>query len=410
MRGRGWIGPYHVAGRLWLFAAALSLLLPTDARLGLWLPVHLALAGAVSVSISGNLLSFTAALAAAPAPGTGAVATQFALVNAGAALVAAGMPAGIPWLVGLGGSLFGAGMLLLAALALRTWRRALNRRHVVTVFLYGSALAAVLAGVALGALLGAGAVRDAQAYLALRSAHQVLNVLGFASLTIAGTLVTFLPTVLRVRMPAWRGSTAAALLASGVAALAGGLALRADGVAAAGAVAFALGMAGLAAMAVRTARMPRRWPVPVAAKHLVAAMGWGIAGSVALAVRLVAEPGSFTGFRDVFLSAAVAGWVIQTLLGAWQYLLPVQRPGHPDRRRRALAAVEIGGNLQVLVGNAGLLAVVLEAGGLLPSAAGALGAWVALAAGAVALAKAWTHPWLARLPGSERRAARMWPT
>ncbi|HEX2625801.1 MAG TPA: hypothetical protein VHL56_02715, partial [Candidatus Limnocylindrales bacterium] len=52
-----------------LAAAGASLAVPPDSRLGLWLPVHLALAGAAATAIASMLPFFVAALAVGrPAP------------------------------------------------------------------------------------------------------------------------------------------------------------------------------------------------------------------------------------------------------------------------------------------------------------------------------------------------------
>lgn len=394
---------------LWLSAAGLALLLPEAARAGLWLPLHLALAGAVSVSISGNMLAFVSALTASPDPARVLILAQFALVNLGAALAAAGYPTRHPGLVAWGGGLFAAGIAVLAGDVLGRWRRALFRRHRVPVFLYGTAVACMLAGAGLGAALGSGAIQDPGAFLGLRQAHMTLNVLGWASVTIAGTLVTFLPTVLRVRMPVRHGGVTAAMLAGGVVVLAGGLAARLRPVSVAGALAYWVGAVGLGWMTFRVARAPRRWPISVTAKHLVAGVGWFLGGTTALAANLAVPGGSFDAFREVFLVAFVGGFVIQTLLGAWQYLLPMGRLGHPDERRRFLAAVEYGGNLQVGAVNLGLVLLVLRSAGMAPEPAGAAGAVLALGGGAAALGKAWLFPLLARLPATARRSARLWP-
>ena len=55
---------YQSAARVWLTLAALSFLLPVRWRLGLWLPLHLTLAGAVSTAISGAMQNFMLSLTA----------------------------------------------------------------------------------------------------------------------------------------------------------------------------------------------------------------------------------------------------------------------------------------------------------------------------------------------------------
>ncbi len=55
MRPRAITAWYQIAARVWLTLAGLSLLLPAGRRVGIWLPLHLALAGAVATAISGAM-------------------------------------------------------------------------------------------------------------------------------------------------------------------------------------------------------------------------------------------------------------------------------------------------------------------------------------------------------------------
>jgi len=418
MRARSFTRHYHLAGRIWMTAALASFLLPAGARLGTWLPIHLAVAGAVAVTISGAMQTFAAALTAAPSPPRALSVTQFTLVNTGTALVVVGYPTHHPGLVIAGGSLFVAAMVLLAVTLARAWRIGLNRRHPVPVMMYSAAVASILAGATLGALIGGGIVTDGVTRLALRETHMVLNVLGFASLTIAGTLITLLPTVLRVRMPAARAGQMATLLTSGVGLLALGLALQFAPIAAGGAVLLASGALGVAFMAVKTARIPRRYFVAVSAKHLMCAMTWFVAGTVALGVAMLRTPSTefdilppalaaFHSFGPVYLVVFVGGWLLQTLLGAWLYILPTGIPGGPEDRRILLAGVEHGARLQLVAINGGLLLLVLGATGRF-DALTAPGAALALAGGAVALCKAWTYRALVKVPGTRALSARLW--
>jgi len=304
-----------------------------------------------------------------------------------------------------GGTLFVLAAALLGWLVRRARRIGLNRRHVLPFAMYGAAIAAVLVGGTLGALVGSRVVDDPATWLESRRAHLTLNVLGWASLTIAGTLVTFLPTVLRIRMPVWHGSATGALLVAGVGAIALGLGLDVRPVAVAGGVAYAAGALGLAWMAVKAIRMPRAWPVPVAAKHLICALGWFVVGAL-LAPWELAD--GLAGFRRPFLAIFVCGWVLQTLLGAWQYLLPMARPGHPEERRTWLAAIEAGATPQVVALNAGVALLALAGSGVLPMAAARAGAVLGLAGGLVALAKAWAFPALGRVPALSRGHTGTW--
>jgi len=399
---------YQTAARVWLTLAVLSLLLPESERLGVWLPVHLALAGAVSTAISGAMQNFVLALTATEAPPPWLVIGQFALVTMGAGLVAFGRVLEHEVGLAVGGTLFLLGVAVLGWIVLRAWRRALNRRHPLPVAMYAAAVVAVLVGGTFGALIGSGAVHDAETWLGLRQAHMTLNVLGWVSLTIVGTLVTLLPTVLRIRMPSWHGSVTVALLVVGLAAMASGLALRLGQLAAAGAVAYGAGALGAGWLAVKAVRTPRTWPVPVAAKHLLLALTWFVVGTLALAVALLRGLDAFAGFREPYLTVFIGGWALQTLLGAWLYLLPMSRPGHPDERRRQLAAIELGGPLQVIALNGGIALLVLTGAGWAPRAVGALGAGLAVGGGLLALAKAWAYPMMAGAPGLARRHLDVW--
>lgn len=395
MGARATIRWYQAAARLWLTAAALALLLPEDARLGVWLPLHLAVAGAVSVAISGAMQNFALTLTAAPAPATWIVGAQFSLVNLGAGLVAIGHPLERPGLVAIGGTAFVASALLLGWLVLRARRVGLNRRHALPIAMYVAAVAAVLVGGAFGALVG-GRTVSGDAWLALRRAHLTVNVLGWASFTIAGTLVTLLPTVLRIRMPSWHGGVTGLALVAGAAGVAAGAAVGSTPLSTAGGLAYAAGALGLVWMVVAVLRTPRRWPVPVAAKHLLFALAWFVVGSLLLPFVLAAGPDSFARFREPYLALFVAGWIVQTLLGAWQYLLPMAHPGHPDDRRRQLAAIEFGGTLQVGALNAGIALLALAGAGWIGGTAGGVGAGLALGGGGLALLKAWAFGPLGR--------------
>jgi nitrite reductase (NO-forming) len=408
LNARATIRWYQAASRVWLTAAALSLLLPETDRLGVWLPLHLALAGAVSTAIAGAMQNFALTLTASPGPPGWVVGVQFAGVTAGAAMIALGYPTGRSGLVAAGGAVFVAAALVLGWLVLRAWRIGLNRRHRLPLAMYLAAVAAVVIGGVLGALVGSRAVDDPQSWLALRQAHLTLNVLGWASLTIAGTLVTLLPTVLRVRMPVWHGAATGWALVGGLAVLASGLAVRSTALATVGAVAYAAGALGVGWMAIAVLRTPRRWPVPVAAKHLLPALAWFVLGSVLLVAALAGGASSWVAFRRPFLAIFVLGWVLQTLLGAWQFLLPMARPGHPDDRRRQLAAIEFGAGMQVVALNVGVALLALAGAGWLGGTAGAVGAGLALAGGGIALVKAWAFVPLGRVPGVATDRLEVW--
>ncbi len=405
MLGRGVAYRYNLVSRVWLVAAGASLLLPASARLGYWLPLHLALAGAISVAISGNMTAFAAALTATKGPGTALAWAQFTGINLGAALIAVGYPTHRSPVVAVGGASFVVAMLLLLAAVWNAWRKGLNRRHPLPMAMYAAALIAVLVGGVIGALLGSGAV-SGTAFVSLRATHMTVNVLGWMSITIAATLVTLLPTVLRIRIPRWNGPLAAGCLLGGLSMLAAGLATGVTWLAGAGATVYCVGALQLAVLLVRGLRAPRKWPAPIGAKHMALALAWFVCGGAALAVAAFA--GRFDAFIPVFEVAFVCGWGLQILLGSWLYLLPMARPGLPDERRLWLAAVEYAAGPQVVAMNVGLALLALSTAGLTPTWIGWIGAVLAAAAGVFALAKTWLYPAIGRLPGTRERAHAMW--
>ncbi len=405
MKPRTTTGLYQTAARAWLTAAALSLLLPASRRSGIWLPLHLALAGAISTAISGAMQNFMLALTATPAPPAWLVVTQFVLVTGGTALIAIGMPTSTSRLTAVGGIAFVGAMMILAWMLWRAWSRALNRRHALPIAGYGAAIAFVLVGGTLGALMGSRAVGgDLSAHL--RRAHMTVNLLGWGSITVVATMLTLLPTALRVRMPPRRGRIVLALLVAGIVLQLAGWNSRP--VLAAGGVAYAAGALGVVVVVVAVLRIERRWSVPVAAFHMIAGVGWFVAASIGLGWVLLEGKAGFDAYRPLFLVAFVGGWLVQVLLGAWSYLLPMGRPGHPQERRRSLAAFEMAAPLQVLLLNLGLVLMAGRGGGWFGPGLGELGTVLAFTGAGVALTKAWLFPVLALGPVDTGRARAIW--
>jgi len=389
-----------------LTLAVASLALPLRVRLGLWLPLHLTLAGAVATAISGAMQMFARALTSTPEPRPGLGVAQVTAVAAGATAIAVGRVRGLDGLVVMGGASWIAGIAMLGGIVWRAWGRSLHRRHPVPIAAYGLAVCFAILGGLSGAMLGSGAL-GATAYVALRHIHPTLNVLGFASLTIVGTLVTLLPTILRVRMVAWRGGLVIGLLAAGVALQAAGWAFDARWVAAAGGVAAAAGALTLCVHVGMTLRTRRRFAVPTAAMHLLAGIVWFVGGSIWLAVQLWRGPTAVDLGRSTFLAVFVCGWLVQVLLGAWAYLLPMSRPGGPQEHRAALQVFEVFGRTEVVAFNIGTLLLVASQGWL-PSYLATAG-WVLALAGVVwALAKTWAFPVFAGWLSTRSRGVAVW--
>jgi nitrite reductase (NO-forming) len=399
---------YQTASRAWLTLAALSVLLPADERLGIWLPLHLTLAGAASVAIAGAAQNFTFTLTATGSPPERWVWAQFATMNAGVALIALGRPLTLAAMVAAGGMSFVAGASIQLGFIRRAIRKALHERHRLPVRMYGLATAFVIVGGTFGAAMGSGAVHDAGTYAAIVHAHLTINVLGWVSLTIVATLVTLLPSILRVRMPSWHGAWTAGLLAGGTGALALGLAFRTTVIAAVGGLCELSGALGVVWMVSKVLRAPRRWRAPVSALHLVAGVIWFTIGSMALSISTLRGVAGFDEFLPDFLTIFVGGWIVQVLLGAWAFLLPMGRPGHPDVRRAGLVAIEFAAWAQLAALNAGIALLAASEAGWMGPTAGWVGIRLALLGGTIALLKAWGFPALAAARLSDPRGEAVW--
>ena len=141
---------FQTASRSWLTLAGLSLFLPADVRLGIWLPLHLAVAGAASSAIFGAAQLFSTTMTNTLDPPTRVVWTEFGLVNVGVAAIAIGRVAAWGWLVAAGGTAFVGAACLLAWVIRRAWTKGINKRHPLPIYLYGFAVGCVIVGGLLG--------------------------------------------------------------------------------------------------------------------------------------------------------------------------------------------------------------------------------------------------------------------
>ncbi|GAA1831391.1 hypothetical protein GCM10009682_57480 [Luedemannella flava] len=324
-----------------------------------WLAIHLLLLGAATNAILVWSAHFTAAILRVPTPvNRRAEAARLVTLNVGVAGVLVGGTADRPW-VGVAGAavVFGAVAAHLGWLARRV-RAALPAPLTVTVHYYLAACVALLSGVPVGAAMlvdGGGRPR-----LLLFHAH--VNLLGWITLTVLGTLLMLWPTVLRTRMvetsiPAGRS----ALPTTGV-----GLALLAIGVlawwkwlAVGGVALFAVGVALGARPMITTAG--RKAPASFAAWSIAAACGWL---AVALGVDAwtllgAADPAAAAARFDAVLVPLLVGFVAQVLIGSLAFLLPVVLGGGPVVVRERTDALDRHWPQRVAMANAALAVFVL---------------------------------------------------
>lgn len=327
-----------------------------------WLLVHTLLLGAVTNAVviwSGH---FAASVLRLPEANRGApAALRLVCLNAGAVTVIGGMYTDRWPVVLVGAGLVAAAVTAHAVWLVRLLRRALPGRFTMTVRYYTAAAALLPAGAALGVLMARGTLGgDLPERLLL--AHEMINLLGWVGLTVAGTLITLWPTMLRTRVAdgAERaGRRALPILLAGLGAAVAATLLGPPPLAAPGVVTYAAGLvvAGLPWVREARAKAPRSF-----AAWSVAAGSLWLAGSLLLLAGILLTTTSWitVGERTSLLTAPLAaGWIAQVLLGALSFLVPVVLGGGPTAVRAATAGLERAWPARLTVTNAALLLCVL---------------------------------------------------
>ena len=370
-----------VVSGLFLVAALIATALPPEVRHGVWLPLHLALAGAASVAIASVMPFFASALSAAPPAGPRTRLAVIAAVGIGALGVAVGVAAGLAPLATVGGSIFIAGLVGLAWATFAPLRHALGPRRGLVALAYGSAIANVVIGASLATLLVAGWPPVSEAWGALKPAHAWLNLFGFVSLVIAGSLLHLYPTVAGSRMANHISATIAIrALVAGAPLAAVGYALRIGPLATLGGGATFVGALALLAYVARSWRARASWRTDpgwhrFTTGALSSAAAWfTVAAGIAL-LRLVQFGVDPVGWSvAAVMGPLVAGWVILAIVGAATHLIPAIGPGDQARhaRQRATLGRAPAIRLGLLDAGVALLAVGLPFGSPPATLAGVL--------------------------------------
>ena len=332
-----------------------------------WLPLHLFLAGAVVLAISGVSLMLTVTWSAAPAPSNRWVAVQRVCVAGGAAGVGFGREAELPDAAIAGvGAVYVAGLVLLAGLLLATIRRGVERRFDVAVAAYLTALVAGTAGVALGVWMAAGTPPAGT-----RAAHVTTNLLGLVGLVVGGTMPFFAATVGRSRMAPHAGPRRLALTlcwqATMLVLAVVGLAADAGTFAAVGLIGYVAGIAAVLGSLPRPTRRQLRWAGP----RLVALWAGGLWWAAAVAATALDATADRAVFGGRWLVVLVVAGYAQILWGSLAYLLPMLREGGHERLASGFASTRSW--LGFIAANAAGVSAALS----LPTAAtaGAIAVW-----------------------------------
>lgn len=316
----------------------------------------------------------------------GLVAAMIVSNTAGAVVAAAVIGAVILW------------HLLALVLASRT---ALGARFAVIVRYYVSAAAMLAIGIIYGAFdVVALTSPSSPATLVQMSnnltvAHFLLNALGFVGLTIAGTLVTLGPTALRTRMDPDAVPRAVRALPFLVASVLGAAASTTFGMQRLAGVFVLVYLAALVAgIGVSLAHAVRRkglndyatWSFALGAVWSVAGLGWlaGVLFSSGFGAGfgIDFDAGAGAAVREsmrLIVAVIGIGGVLQILIGALSYLLPVVVGGGPSVVKQGILAIEAGSGMRLAARNSALLAAVLVVlGGLNVPGVGVVGAFAAI--------------------------------
>lgn len=325
-----------------------------------WLGMHLLLLGVATNAIVIWSAHFTSAVLRCPPPasrhGDG---IRLTVLNLGVAGVLASGVVDQPWI-----GVVGAGMVFAAVAAHLVWlvarlRAALPARFAVTVHHYLAATGALLVGIPVGAWM---LVVDDVSRSRLLLFHAHVNLLGWVTLTVLGTLLTLWPTVLRTRM----ADGAATAARRGLPVAVAGLTAVSTGVLAWWPL-LAVGGLALTATAVLLTAVPaaqaarRKTPASFPSWSITAAAGWLVValGVDAWTLLSASDPAVAADRFSAVLVPFLIGFVGQVLLGALAYLLPVALGGGPALVRERTERLDRHWPQRVATTNAALAVFVL---------------------------------------------------
>ena len=302
----------------------------SDAR---WLPLHLFLAGAIVLAISGVSLMLTVTWSAAPAPPDGWVTCQRACIVLGAGGITLGRTLDLPVaFLAAAGTTFLVGLLLQAGLLTVTIRRGAKRRFDVAVVAYVLALVLGAVGAALGVVLA-----TAASSTTARDAHVAANLFGLVGLVVGGTMPFFAATVGRSRMSPHASARRLLLTtcfhAASLMLVLAALAVDATTLVGAGLAAYAVGIVLVLSSLPVVTRRQLQWAGP----RLVALWLGGVWWAVAVIMTAVDVAHDHVVFGGRWLWVLVIAGYAQILWGSLAYLLPMLRGGGPDRLSEGFA-------------------------------------------------------------------------
>jgi hypothetical protein len=326
---------FLLTGLLWLLLSSLlGLVLFLSMVRGLPMPpmlrlihVHGALIGGVAQMILGAMLAFIPPLLLSGRNRPESHPVLFAVINVGTIVVVIGLALRHYTVVGIGGLLVIIAFLSLFVDAIRQAKSSLVSPP-LNLWFYGVALVALLGGLGIGEAM---ALRIVPATMLgqARLSHIHLNLLGFVTLTIIGTMHNLFPTVLNARLHSPRlARLVFFLLPLGVLSLVTGFLLSRVSVQIGGGVVLLTSISLYAYNIVRTWIDAGR-PLSTAPNHLLMATFFlmlVVLAGISVAVNSLWDPPRVP-FGTLHLVAythlALVGFILQTIFGALSHLLPI---------------------------------------------------------------------------------------
>ena len=324
LTGLAWLIASSLLGLILFLATIRGIALPPMLRL---LHVHAALVGGVAQMILGAMLALVPPLLMTGRDRPNAHPVLFALMNGGTIGVLVGFWVQDYTIVGISGALVVVAFLSLVTDALRQVRTSLVSPP-LNLWFYGTAVLALLAGLGFG---------ESMAFRTIplpflgqgRLAHIHLNLLGFATLSIIGTMHNLFPTVLNAGLYSPRLARLTYLiLPVGILLLVTGF-LLSNLWAQIGA-----GAVVLTAVVMYGYNMLRTWlgsgrPSSIASDHFLLATLFlllVVLTGILVAINFLWDP-SGVPFGRLHLVGythlALIGFILQTIFGALSYLLPI---------------------------------------------------------------------------------------
>lgn len=335
---------------------------------GPWMALHLLLTGGAGVAIGAVMPFFTAALAAAPPARPVARVSVIVALAVGALTIALAVPVAARAASLAGAGIYLVGLIGLVGVTLSPIRHALGPKRWPVLVAYLAGIAFVICGVTLVTAMLHTFAPVTERWAVLKPVHAWLNLIGFVGLTIAGTYIHLVPTVLGARIVEGRTAwVAVGGLAIGVAMVATGFVIGSDALARVGALVAIVGAGAVPAYVRRAARQPSRgrWTTDpgwhaFTTWSLVISGVWFAIGVWAAAGLVIVHGATPAGWSLAVVGVPLAiGTVMQAVVGAASHLVPTIGPGSGPSRSRARRLLGRAAALRVGAFQAGVAALAI---------------------------------------------------